>query len=630
MNLSMNFSLLTILLTPFFGGLLSYAGSALHRYVRNVFYIIFLALPFLEIYPYFNNSVDLMPYANVFGYSLFLGINALSSTLLLLFTLMFFLAGIFLLFEFENNEDSDLAVLEFMFLEGSVFGVLLAKDILTFFIFFELIAVFTYFLIQKGYSGSSKASVKYISWALIGANFLLAAIILLFTKVQNFGYAEIAAYLGSASPTFVILVFAFFLIGILIEATIMPFHVWAPSAYSEAPDSVSVILSTVVKKAAIYILVVLVFSLFGLNLFLKIMPTVFNNSLVMYILQWMSALTIIIGTFIAIREEDAKSLLAWSSIAQAGYIVLGISLGTSLGVSGGLLHLINHSIFKGILFFVVGGVIYRTGTKKLAELGGLIKKMPVSFISMLIAIIALAGIPPLNGFVSKYLIYEALIQNKEPILLTIALLGGTGSFLYVYRLIHSIFLGQLSDKYADVKEVPLLMQVPMLVLSVLAILFGIFPSIPMNFVSKAVSYLGLEPIKYYLTGFPTQPGLHEVNILKISSALVIGFVVSFLIFILLPKAKRVDQLDNYYAGEKLTKETKYNYSFGFYSFFDDVLGSFSHMSVEKIYSSIEGFFKTVGDYLRKFYTGNLETYLSYGVVAIVIFALIYVLGGVLW
>jgi len=626
----MNFSLLMILLTPFFGGLLAYAGSALHKSVRNFFFIVFLLLPFFEFYQYLDKTIDYMYYANFFGRNLSLGINPLSFTLALLFTLIFFLAGIFMLFEFESKVESDLSILEFMFLEGAVFGVILARDVFSFFIFFEIIAVLVYFLVQKGYEHSYEASLKYITWALIGANSILAAIILLYFKVQNFGYAEIAGYLSTAPAPFVILIFSLFAIGILIESTIMPFHVWAPDTYSEAPDSVSVVLTSVVKKVAIYMFVIFTFSIFGLNLFSKILPKVFGSSVLLYVLQWMGALTIIIGTFIAIREEDAKRLLAWSSIAQAGYILLGLSLGTSIGVSGGLLHLLNHSIFKGILFLVVGGVVYRTGTKKLAELGGLIKKMPVSFISMLLAIIATAGIPPMNGFASKYLIYEALIQNKEPILLTIALLGGTGSFMYVYRLIHSIFLGQLPEKYKDVKEVPLIMQIPMVTLALLALIFGVFPGIPMYFVSKAVSFLGLEPIKYNLTGFLEQPGLHAVNIPTISLALISGFVVAFLIFILLPKAKRVDQLNNYYAGEVLTKDVKYNYSFGFYSFFDDVLKPFDDVSIEKLYNNVSNFLKTIGDYLRKVYTGNLETYVSYGIVAIVIFALIYVLGGILW
>lgn len=626
----MNFSLLMILLTPVFGGLLAYAGSALHKSVRNLFFIVFLLLPFVELYPYANKTIDNFYYLTVLGQNLSLGINPLSFMLSLLFALIFLLAGIFLLFEFDKSNDGDLAVLELSLLEGAVFGVLFARDILSFFIFFEIIAVLVFFLVGKGYSDAPKAQLKYVTWALIGANSMLAAIVFLFFKTSSFGYTEIAGYLSTASTSTVLITFALFAVGFLIEASIMPLHVWAPLTYSEAPDSVSVVLVGVVKKLGFYLFVIFAFSIFGLNLFAKIMPQVFGTSLIMYILQWIGALTVIIGTFIAIVQEDAKKLLAWSSIAQSGYILLGLSLGTSIGVAGGLLHIINHSIFKGILFFVVGGVIYRTGTKDLSELGGLIKKMPISFIAMLLAIIATAGIPPLNGFVSKYLIYEALIQNKEPLLLTVALLGGTGSFLYVYRLIHSIFLGQLPKKYESVSEVPILMQIPMIILSILALLFGILPGIPMYFVAKAETFLGIDPVKYTLTGFPEQPGLHAVNIPSISLALTVGFVVAALLFYLLPRAKKVHQLDNYYAGEKLTEDVKYNYSFGFYRFFDDIVKPFNEWSIERIYSDFEGFIKTIGDYLRRVYTGNLETYVSLGIIVLTIFALIYIIGGVLW
>ncbi|MFU2158135.1 proton-conducting transporter membrane subunit [Caldisericum sp. AR60] len=626
----MNFSLLMILLTPIFGGLLAYAGSALHKAVRNIFFLIFLILPFFELYQYANKTIDNFYYLTVLGQSLSLGINALSFMLSLLFSLIFLLAGIFLLFEFDKLEDSDLAILEFSFLEGAVFGVLFARDILSFFIFFEIIALIIFFLIGKGYEESHNAQLKYITWALIGANSMLAAVVFLFFKAGSFGYAEISGYLSTAPTPIVLITFVLFVIGFLIEASIMPLHVWAPITYAEAPDSVSVLLSSVVKKVGLYLFTIFVFSIFGLNLFSKIMPRVFEAPLIMYVLQWIGALTIIIGTFVAIVQEDAKKILAWSSIAQSGYILLGLSLGTPLGVAGGLLHIVNHSIFKGILFFVVGGVIYRTGTKNLSELGGLIKKMPISFIAMLLAIIATAGIPPLNGFVSKYLIYEALIQNKEPLLLTIALLGGTGSFMYVYRLIHSIFLGQLPKKYEGVKEVPILMQVPMLVLSLLALLFGVLPGIPMYFVSKAEAFLGFDPIKYTLTGFPEQPGLHALNVPIISAALMGGFVVAALIFYLLPKTRSVHQLDNYYAGEILTEDVKYNYSFGFYSFFDDIIKPFNEWSIDRIYENFVGFVKTVGDYIRRIYTGNLETYVSLGIIILTIFSLIYIIGGVLW
>ncbi|MCI4463918.1 MAG: hypothetical protein JHC30_07120 [Caldisericum sp.] len=627
----MNFSLLMILLTPFFGGLLAYAASALHKSVRNIFFLIFMLIPFVELPVYLNKTVDNFYYLTILGQNLSLGINPLSSMMLLLFTLIFFLSSIFMMFEFnDRGEEGDLAVLELSFLEGAVFGVLLARDILTFFIFFELMAVLVFFLVGKGYKEAHTAQMKYITWALIGANSMLAAIVLLLFKAGNIGYTEIAGYLSTAPTSIVIVTFILFAIGFLIEASIMPFHVWTPITYAEAPDSVSVVLASVVKKVGLYLFALFAFSLFGLNLFSKLLPQVLNNSLVMYILQWIGALTIIIGTFIAIVQEDAKKILAWSSVAQSGYILLGLSLGTPLGVAGGLLHIINHSIFKGLLFFVVGGVIYRTGTKNLPELGGLIKKMPVSFISMLLGIIAVAGIPPLNGFNSKYLIYEALIQKKEPILLTIALLGGTGSFMYVYRLIHSIFLGQLHEEHESVKEVPLLMQIPMIVLSLLALLFGVLPGIPMYFVSKAEAFLGFDPIKYNLTGFPEQPGLHAVNVSVISITFVAGLVVAGLLFYLLPRARKVHQLDNYYAGEVLTKDDKYNYSFGFYSFFDDIIAPFNKWSVESVYESFVGFIKTAGDYLRRVYTGNLETYVSFGVILLVIFSLIYILGGILW
>jgi len=153
-------------------------------------------------------------------------------------------------FEFDKAEEA-FPFLEFSFLEGCIFGILLARDILSFFIFFEIMTFLVFFLVQDGnklgYKLSDEASIRYITWALIGTSTLLAAVALLFFKVGNFGYVEIVGYLSQAQAPFVLLIFSLFALGFLVEAAIMPFHIWAPLTYTESPTSVSVVISTVVK-----------------------------------------------------------------------------------------------------------------------------------------------------------------------------------------------------------------------------------------------------------------------------------------------------------------------------------------------------------------------------------------------
>ncbi|MGC9125159.1 MAG: proton-conducting transporter membrane subunit, partial [Caldisericaceae bacterium] len=496
----MNFSLLTLLFTPFVGGVLTYLGGLINKSVRFAFAILFSILTVVIASGYYASKIDSLVYGRIFGSLLVFQMNPISWLLLIVISTIFLMSVLFSVPEMEDLKNVNAYYLELLLLEGSMIGIVLAGDVLTFFVFWEMMSWLSYFLIIKGTEDSKEAGYKYIIMSLIGANSALIGLVLIYLKAQSFVFANVSLKLSSQSPAFIISIFVLFAVNFLIKAAVMPLHTWLPDAHSEAPTPVSAILSGVLVKLGVYGLFIFTFIIFGANLFKGIMPSIFGDSIILVILQWMAGLSILFGTFLAILQEDAKRILAYSTIAQVGYVVLGLSLNSTLGIAGGLLQLVNHAIFKALLFFVVGAVMYRTGTKNLSELGGLIKKMPVSFIAMLLGIIALAGIPPLNGFASKWMIYQALLEKKSVLLLTIALIGGTGSFLYVYRLIHSVFLGSLPEKYNDVKEVPVLMQIPMILLALLTIVFGVFPGIPLTAVAKVEQFIGMNPVQFTLTG----------------------------------------------------------------------------------------------------------------------------------
>jgi NADH-quinone oxidoreductase subunit M len=626
----MSVSLVALLLAPFAGGVLVYLGGLIHRTVRfAVAVLVSLLMPVLIAGYYGSGTVSLV-YGRLFSSSLVLQMNPLTWLLAIVITAIFLMSVLFSIPEMEETAHVNAYYLELLFLEGAMLGIVLAGDLFTFFVFWEMMSWTSYFLVIKGTSESSNAGYKYILMSLVGANAALVALALVYLKAHSFVFADVSGWLALQSPAFVVSVFVLFAINFLIKAAVMPLHTWLPDAHSEAPSPVSAILSGVLVKVGVYGLFMFAFVIFGMNLFSRMMPSLFGDSLILVVLQWMAGLSILFGTFLAILQEDAKRILAYSTIAQVGYIVLGLSLNSTLGVAGGLLQLVNHAIFKSLLFFVVGGVMFRTGTKNLSELGGLIKKMPLSFISMLLAIIALAGIPPLNGFTSKWMIYEALIQKKSVLLLTIALIGGTGSFLYVYRLIHSVFLGSLPEKYDNVKEVPFLMQIPLVLLSLLIILFGLFPGIPLAAIAKVQVFIGMAPVQFTLSGFPAGTGLSTLNVVKISATLAGAFAFAYLLFLLLPKARRISQYDTYAAGQVVTRDTKYNYSFGFYSFFRDVMNPIFKWSADKIYLAVTRFLHVLGDHIRRVYTGDLETYVSYIVVIMAVIAGVVLLGGRIW
>ena len=626
----MNMSLMVLLLTPFTGGILSYLGGKIHRSVRYTFAILFSSLTLVELFFYYSKPVNHFVLGKMFGSVMILQINPISWLFAFIVTSISLFAIIFSVNDMEGRSGLDFYYFELMVVEGAMLGITLAGDLLTFFLFWEIMSWTSYLLIIQGGNKSIKAGYKYIIMSIIGANSMLIAIAMIYGKIHTLAFRNVAMLLAASPHGFDIAIFVLFAIGFFVEAAVMPLHTWVSDAYSEAPSSVSSVLSGVLEKIGAYGLFVLLYALFGVSLLGKLMPLRFPSPTIMYTIGWFAGISIVVSTFLAILQEDAKKLLAYSSISQIGYVVLGISIGTSLGVAGGLFHALNHAIFKSLLFFTIGAVIYRTGTRNLSELGGLIKKMPVTFTGTLFGIIALAGVPPLNGFVSKWMIYEALLQKKEVFLLILALIGSTGSFLYVYRLIHSTFLGQLPEKFKDVKEVPFLMQIPIWLLSLGTIVFGIWPGLAMNVIARGEKFFGITPIKYNLYGFPGGNGMGSLKMINISSVFIAGLIVAYIIFALGAKTHRISQYDNYAAGQVVTKDTKYNYSYGFYMFFGRVVNPVFKWSADKIYLAWARSANVFGDYMRRIYTGNLETYSSYIVVIISLVGFLILLGGKIW
>lgn len=623
-------SILTLLITPFAGALIAYFARKLGRVYALISGTVFALLSVVEVCLYYGKRVDYLYYGSVFGYNLSLRINQLSWLFLVIASSVFLLAFLFSYSAGEGKEDNSFYLLEFFILEGAVFGVFLAGDLFTFFMFWEMMAVLAYFLASKGRAPSKEAALKYFVMNLIGGSLQLFSFILLFSASNSFEFSKVQQAIQFQSSAYIALNFLLLVSGFLIKASVMPFHTWAPDAYAEAPDSISAVFASVLKKVGIYGFILFTYLVFGMALLNRIFVSIVNTNIVMLMLQWMAGLTIFFGTILAVSQEDPKRILAYSSIANSGYIVLSLSLGTPLGVASALFHLLNHSIFKALLFFSVGAAIFRTGTKNLSELGGLIKKMPVSFLGVLFAIIALAGMPPMNGFVSKWMIYQALIQNRQPLLFVIAMVGSVGSFLYVYRLIHSIFLGTLPQKYEGVKEAPFIMLIPSLVLMLLTFILGVFPGLALKPISLAQKMLGFEPISFTLTGFPPGTALSSANYLVIAATFIVGFLIAFALFYFLPKARRVSQLDNYAAGHILTKDVKYNYSFNFYSFTERAVQPLKKLSAEEFYESVSRFLKLIGNFARRVYTGDLETYVSYALVFIVLAFVLLFFGGRVW
>jgi multicomponent Na+:H+ antiporter subunit D len=267
--------------------------------------------------------------------------------------------------------------------------------------------------------------------------------------------------------------------GFGLKAALVPFHAWLPDAHPSAPAPISAVLSgLLIKVSGVYAMTRIFLNVFGLTPALSA------------VLMVLGAVSIVVAAFLALGQKDMKRMLAYSSISQVGYVVLGIGLGTPLGIAGGLFHLFNHALAKGLLFLTSGSVQHATGTRDLDEMGGLAKRMPITAAANLIGALSIAGVPPLNGFWSKLIIIIALVQAGEPVFAVIAVLASVLTLWYYLLMQRKAFFGPLNEKWAVVKEAPFWMTASTVLLALLCLGIGIlFASTVATWVQPAADVL---------------------------------------------------------------------------------------------------------------------------------------------
>ncbi len=350
----------------------------------------------------------------------------------------------------------------FLFMVAGMNGVVLTGDIFNLYVFMEIAAIASYALVAFGCRHEElEAAFKYAVLGTVASCFILLGIALSYGMLGTLNMAHIAAQLaaGGGGGKVVPIILALFVCGFGLKAAFVPFHAWLPDAHPSAPAPVSAMLSGVVIKAlGVYALCRLVFNVYG------------DTPQLLLVIRLLGALSMIVGVMLAIGQWDMKRLFAYHSISQIGYVAIGIGLGTPLGIVGGLFHLLNHSIFKSLLFLNAGAVEYASGTRNLKKLGGLNRQMPITANTSLVASLSIAGIPPFNGFWSKFLIIVACIEaghNALALAAVIVSLLTLASFLKVQRY---AFFETLKDALKQVEEVPPFMRIAMLLLAVLCVM----------------------------------------------------------------------------------------------------------------------------------------------------------------
>ena len=262
----------------------------------------------------------------------------------------------------------------------------------------------------------------------------------------------------------------------------IPFHAWLPDAYQSAPSPISAIMA---GGTAIV----------GVGVLLRVGYLIFGAPMVGPLLIGFGVVTMVLGALMALVQRDLKRLLAYSGISQMGYILFGVGMGTALGITGGLFHMLNNAIYKSLLFLAAGAIIYRVGTSRLDELGGIGRKMPITAGVFMVGALALAGMPPFNGFASKLTIFLAGIDAGYSILSGVAAIISAVTLTYMIRAFIAIFLGPTTRRFAKVKEAPGAMIFPMIVLAAFCILLGVLPQLGFDAVEPAQMIL-INPSNY--------------------------------------------------------------------------------------------------------------------------------------
>jgi formate hydrogenlyase subunit 3/multisubunit Na+/H+ antiporter MnhD subunit len=541
-----------------------------------------------------------------YGYCLY---PLLESSLQVFFGVIFIIGSAVNIISTLNRKNQSRGFYGFLLMMIFSFGnLLIASSYLEFFLSWEFMTISSFLLILRG-QRAQRASLMYMIFSTAGAYLLMTGFS--FAPDVSSASALILSVAGVKLPLVSIVVLS---IGFMIKSGSLGVHIWLPEAHAEAEADVSSFISAILLKAGVFGLMLVAVS------YASHMPS-FD---VFYWVGWIGVLTALTGAFMASFQEDAKRLLAYSSMSQVGYIVAALAMVTHLGWVSALYLAFNHMMFKSALFIAIAGVYYRTHTRSMYRMGGLISRMPWSFITVLISIIAVSGVPPLSGFGAKWLVYTAFITKGWYLQAGVLFFASAVSFLYLYRLIHTIFLGQLKSEHQEIKEAPAWFIVPQYIFMAGIMVLSMFPSLmirPLN--SIAINYFNSS---ISIEGLTVVSALGYWNGNLVMYVTMAVFALPFAVLLLLKgKTQRVKQFNIVYAAERPESPETTHVAHNMYAHYRKALGRWTSPRLENFWNSVAEWSHTLGGFFRRVYTGNGQTYILHIIVYIVV---VYVVIGV--
>ena len=365
-------------------------------------------------------------------------------------------------------------------------GILLTGDAFNLFVFLEISSLATYTLVSLAADRRClTAAFRYLVMGTIGATFILIGVGLLYMKTGTLNMLDLASRIDIYDSSRTINTgLAFIMVGVSIKLALFPLHMWLPAAYTHAPSAVTAFLASTATKVAVYVMIRFIFTIFGMNY-------VFEEMGMDLILMALAVVAIFKCSYTAAVQSNVKTLLAYSSVAQIGYMILGLSLVSITGLMASLIHIFNHALMKGALFMAVGAVFYRMGSVDINAFRGLGKHMPFTMAAFTIAGLSIIGVPLTVGFVSKWYLVSAALEQEHWVLAAMVLLGSLLAVIYIGRILEAAYFQKLPDSKdsAKVKDVPWLMLAPMWTLVLANIYFGVDTVLTTEAASSAAEWL---------------------------------------------------------------------------------------------------------------------------------------------
>ncbi len=424
-----------------------------------------------------------------------LEVDALNLFFALLISVAVFVSCVYSIQYMSHDDHVEQYYTLYLMLGGGVLGFVLTGDLFNQYIMVEIMTIAAVALtaFRSKTTGALEAAFKYLVVGTIGSTCMLTGIIMLYAQAHTLNLAQLSAIIPTVSSPTKAMAFAFLLIGFASKAFIVPFHPLAADAHGAAPASISVLISGVLTKSGLYAIIRLVYFIY------KCM----DHGTMQGLLVFVGSVSMFVCVTMALAQHDFKRLLAFHSISQIGYVLTAAGLCTALGMSSGLYHAMNHTLFKGLLFLCAGAVMHQTGTGNLNKLGGLAKKMPVTTCMFLIGAFSISGIPPFNGFASKWMVYQAIYQKAVStgnllfaMACIVALITSVLTLASFVKVSKSVFFGDLPSELENTTEVPRGMQLAMGLFAALSILTGLFPTVVAKYLTEPAAAAAMNALSY--------------------------------------------------------------------------------------------------------------------------------------